>query len=356
MSKITFVCPSYNHEKYVKEFLNSLIAQTNPDWELLIFDDCSSDKTMELIKSVQDKRIHLIENTYNKGMAYAVSKGIETAKSEFAVFIASDDIFYPEYVATVLNIFEKNPDIIACYTPLQYMNEQGKILDGILTLPSEKSQEEIFADMFINENLLPSPAMVFKRSAFKSYLPLDVGMIQYTDWQMHFFLMNQGKIKLLEKPLVKYRISEGSACARSPNVLLREEIETKKLMDTVVNLIGEDKEIFLKYFGVYPLIKENEIEPKTIPYWLGRLALTSSVANKRKWGLQTIMDFIGVEENMVLLHRLYGFSYKDYMGYAAVVNEKMPDIKKYKSKIKKMQKIIIGLIVLCLILGGCLWL
>ena len=356
MSKITFFCPSYNHEKYVKEFLDSLLAQTNPNWELLIFDDCSSDKTAEEIKSVHDERIHFFQNPYNKGMAYAVSKGIEMATTEFVAFTGSDDRFYPEYVETVLDTFQKNPEILACYTPLQYMNEQGQLLKSILSLPEGKNTEEIFADMFINENLLPSPGMAFKKSVMQKFLPFDVGMIQFTDYQMHFFLMYQHQIKLFEKPLVQYRVSEESACARSANVLIREEIETKKLMDTVVRLIGEDKEAFLKYFGAYTLIKENEIVSATIPYWLGRLALTSSVANKRKWGLQTIMDFIGVEENMALLHKLYGFSYKDYMGYAAIVNEKMSKLQKYKKKIKTMKKIIIGLIVLCLILGGCLWL
>ena len=159
MNKITFVCPCYNHEKYVLDFLNSLLAQTNPNWELLIFDDCSKDETVKAIRSVQDERIHLIQNPYNKGMAYAVSEGIKLAKTEIISFVASDDMLYPEYVETVLDSFEKNPNISAVYTPLNHMNQAGELLETTTKLPTKKTEEEIFANLFIGENLLPSPGM-----------------------------------------------------------------------------------------------------------------------------------------------------------------------------------------------------
>ena len=358
MNKLTFICPCYNHEKYVLDFLNSLLVQTNSNWELLIFDDCSSDETVKVIKSVQDARVHLIQNPYNKGMAYAVFKGIEQAKTELLSFVASDDMLYPEYVETVLKAFKTNPQIAACYTPLNHMNQDGELLGTTTPLPTDKTETEIFAYMFLNENLLPSPGMAFKKSILLPHLPLDVGMIQYTDWQLHFFLMYGHSIQLLENSLVQYRVAEGSACARSPVVILREDIETEKLMNTVVDLIGQDKKAFLKYFGSYPLIKENKIEPTTIPFWLGRLALDSTVEAKQKWGLQMIMNFIAKEENLTLVHQLYGFSYKDYMKSASLINlsinQEVSTIKKYKRKIRKLKRIIIILITLCLVLGGVL--
>lgn len=356
--KITFVCPCYNHEKYVGSFLNSLIGQTDPNWELIIIDDCSTDNSVAQIKSFSDKRIHLITNSFNKGINANVSHGIQIAKTEIVSFVASDDILYPNYVETVLDTFDKYSNIGACYTPLNHMNTNGELLVSTTPLPATKSEAEIFADMFLNENLLPSPGMAFKRSVFEPYLPLDAGLIQYSDYQMHFFILFNTKIKMLDTPLVQYRISQTGTCARSPSVVLREDIETQKLMDNVVNLIGDSKRNFDRFFGKHPLIVENKIPSETIPFWLGRLALTSRNVAKQKWGLQTIMNFISTNEHVSLLNRLYGFCYGDYMKMAGTIVANMAqqplDIKlnKYRKKAKKLKQIVILLIVLSVLLTG----
>ena len=332
MSKITFVCPSYNHEEYVLDFLDSLLGQTCPDWELIIIDDCSQDKTADKIKSVKDRRIHFIQNQYNQGINATLNKGINLADTELISFLASDDILDTKYVQTVLDIFKENKDISVCYTPLSLINQKGKSLNKIMALPTQKTQEQMFAEMFLKENLLPSPGMAFKKSAIMPFLPLDTGLLQYSDYQLQFLLIYNYKIKLLEEPLVYYRVSDKTISYVATVSNIRKEVETKKLMDTVLNLIGNDKTVFLKYFQDYPLIKDNKIDSKTIPFWLGRLALTSPNNFKQKWGLRTIMNFISTQENMDLLNKLYGFSYKDYIKYSSLVTPNFKDQFKFLIK------------------------
>ena len=345
MNKITFICPSYNHEEYVLDFLNSLLNQTCPDWELIIIDDSSKDKTADKIKSVKDERIHFIQNSYNQGINATLNKGIALADSELISFIASDDMLSPKYVQTVLETFKKDTDISVCYTPLSLINQKGKSLNKIMSLPTQKSQEQIFAEMFLGEDLLWSPGMAFKKSAIMPFLPLDTGLLQYSDWYLQFLFVYNCKIKLLKTPLVYYRVSYKTISYVATTSNVRKETETKKLMDTVLNLIGNNKENFLKYFGNYSLIKENNIVPQTIPFWLGRLALTSSNNFKQKWGLQTIMNFISTKDNLDLLNQLYGFSYKDYIGYSSMIKPNYKEqfkilikgiIIKYRVKLKDL--------------------
>lgn len=350
IKKLTFVCPCYNHENYVVDFLHSLLVQTNPNWDLIIIDDFSTDGSVEKIKSVKDDRIHLIQNKYNRGINANISIGVSLAKTDLIVFFASDDILYPEYVEMVLDVFNKHPNISACYTPLDYMDESGMPMNNGVRLPIDKSAERIFADMFTGVNMLPSPGMAIKKSAIEKYMPLDIGLIQYHDWQFNFFLLFKNKIHMLDKPLVRYRVSNTSACARSKPVIVREKIETKKLMDTVVNLIGNDKNAFMTYFGDNPIVDGQNIDARTIPYWLGRIALTSTNYEKQCWGLQTIMDFIADDKNVQLLNKLYGFSFKDYMGFAKNVVENNND--SIRQKYKKYKQLTNILIVLCLIMMG----
>lgn len=349
MPKISIVCPSYNHEKYVSAFVDSLLKQTVEDWELIIIDDSSTDKTAEKIKALQDKRIRFVEHDFNRGINYGVSEGIRLAKSKLISFAASDDMLCPEYMENVLKAFEENKEISVCYTPLKYMDENGNLTGKILPLPHGKSEKDIFCDMFLKENKLPSPGLVFKKSALKSYLPLHYGLLQYQDYQIHLYLLYHHKIKMLETPLVLYRKVRGSASNRSHGRVVREDAETDVLMDTIVRLIGNDKDSFLEYFGNHPLLQNVKVEAKTVPYWLGRLALTSSNPAKQKWGLKTVMNFISDENNMTLLHKLYGFSFKDYLALANEVDTKCVASaywgKKYKKKIKKL-KYLVGILVL----------
>lgn len=341
--KISFVCPSYNHEQYIDDFLNSLFSQTLTEWELIIINDCSKDNTLAKIKQYNDSRIHLIDNDFNRGMAYGLNLGIKKAKSDIISFVASDDTICKDYVKTIVKTFSGNPHISACYCPLQHMNNQGKVLKNKITrLPAQKSSEQIFQDLFINNNQLPSPGMAFRKSVIEKYLPLDIGMIQYSDWQLHFFTLFNNSVKLLDIPLINYRRTEKSASSRTIAALAREAAETDKLMETVVKLIGKDITAFKKYFGNHPLVKDKEILPQTIPFWLGSLAVTSPLQNKKLWGLKTVMNYINTEQNMQLLHDLYNYNYGTYMSYAA--NTETYESIRLKLKRHKKHSVILKLI------------
>ena len=119
-------------------------------------------------------------------------------------------------------------------------------------------------------------------------------------------------------------------------------------MSIAASITGSNFQSLLRDFG-YLSLQNVKVEAKTVPYWLGRLALTSSNPAKQKWGLKTVMNFISDENNMTLLHQLYGFSFKDYLALANEVDTKCVASaywgKKYKKKIKKL-KYLVGILVL----------
>ena len=90
---VSIVMPSYNSERYIKASIQSVIDQTYPYWELLIVDDCSSDKTVKIIKSFKDQRIKLFENEVNSGAAISRNWALREAKGKWIAFLDSDDIW-----------------------------------------------------------------------------------------------------------------------------------------------------------------------------------------------------------------------------------------------------------------------
>ncbi len=104
---------AYNCAKTLKRCVNSIQAQTFTDWEFIICNDCSSDNTKEVIKSLaaEDNRIILIENDQNRGLAYSLNHCLKNTMGEYVARMDADDISLPYRFAIQVNYLDKNPEI-----------------------------------------------------------------------------------------------------------------------------------------------------------------------------------------------------------------------------------------------------
>ena len=110
---ISVIMSTYNDELYIEESLQSILNQTLADFELIIYDDCSSDHTVEKIRAFQDSRIQLICNEENCGLTKNLNKGLRIAKGKYIQFIDSDDWIEQDCFEKLFLIAEdKNADIV----------------------------------------------------------------------------------------------------------------------------------------------------------------------------------------------------------------------------------------------------
>ena len=93
--KVSVITPMYNCEKFISETIESVLNQTYTNWEMIIIDDCSTDKSKQIAKQYieRDKRIRLIELKENSGAAVARNKGIEVSSGRFIAFLDGDDLW-----------------------------------------------------------------------------------------------------------------------------------------------------------------------------------------------------------------------------------------------------------------------
>ena len=98
MPTISIITPAYNCEKYLEEAVDSVLAQTLQDWEMLIIDDCSSDNTYRCMQKLaqKDNRIRIFRNKHNVGAAATRNYGIQEAQSQWIAFLDSDDLWRKE--------------------------------------------------------------------------------------------------------------------------------------------------------------------------------------------------------------------------------------------------------------------
>ena len=112
--KISVVMPAYNAENYIREAIDSILAQTFRDFEFLIIDDGSTDHTVEIIRSYSDSRIRLYQNERNMGVAATLNRGLDLARGEYIARMDADDISLPERFAKQAAYMDAHPDVAVC--------------------------------------------------------------------------------------------------------------------------------------------------------------------------------------------------------------------------------------------------
>lgn len=132
---ISIVMPTYNSVKYLENSINSVLAQTYSNWELLITDDCSTDHTFELISKYSsiEPRIKVFKNINNLGAGSARNNSIKHAKGRFIAFLDSDDLWHPRKLEKQIP-FMLEKECSLSYSYYQKIDENGT-LKGIITSP-----------------------------------------------------------------------------------------------------------------------------------------------------------------------------------------------------------------------------
>lgn len=125
---VSIIMPNYNGENFISTAIDSVLAQTYTNWELIIIDDASSDSSLEIIKAYaeRDSRILLVKEVFNTGVASVRNKGISLSRGEFIAFLDSDDIWLPDKLKLQLQFIKEN-SIDVCYTTYSMIDGNGKI-------------------------------------------------------------------------------------------------------------------------------------------------------------------------------------------------------------------------------------
>ncbi|GAB3680128.1 glycosyltransferase family 2 protein [Salinisphaera aquimarina] len=125
MPKVTVLIPVYNRVRFIGDAIDSVLAQTFDDFELLLVDDGSTDGSQDTIRAHADPRIRLIENPRNLGIAATRNRGIEAARGEYLAFLDSDDRALPDRLARQVAFLDTHPDFAAVGSWIRWIDDSG---------------------------------------------------------------------------------------------------------------------------------------------------------------------------------------------------------------------------------------
>jgi len=138
--RITVLIPVYNREGYIAAAIDSVLAQSFTDFELLIVDDGSTDRSMEIISSYADPRIRIERNPYNKGGPWARNRGLDLARGEYVAMLDSDDVAAPERLARQNAFLDAHPNYALVGSGKHTLNASGKRIKGLRSRPDTAAE------------------------------------------------------------------------------------------------------------------------------------------------------------------------------------------------------------------------
>lgn len=205
MPKISVVMPVYNGEKYLREAIDSILNQTFTDFEFIIINDASKDRTEEIIMSYADDRIVYLKNEQNLGVAGTLNRGLEVAKGEYIARIDADDIAVPERFSKQVKYMDKHSNVGVLGSDIIIFGEG--LEDREYTFSHKK--EDAKAGLFFKSSIA-HPTVMLRCSILKdNSLKYTEKYNGFEDFALWWNIAKYGDIVVIPECLVKYRQHSG---------------------------------------------------------------------------------------------------------------------------------------------------
>lgn len=205
MPKITVVIPAYNGERTIRETIKSLQQQTFQDFELIVINDGSTDRTVEVVESINDNRIKVFSYE-NRGLSTARNCGITRASAEFITFIDADDLWTSDKLELQLAALKKNPEAGVAYSWTSFMNvnERGQPI-SFLPSPQYSFSGNVYKQLLMGDFILSGSNVMIRREAIDSAGEFEPTLKSCEDWDYWLRLAARWHFVVVPKYQILYR-------------------------------------------------------------------------------------------------------------------------------------------------------
>lgn len=315
--KVSVILTSYNHAKYLRYAIESALSQTFSHFELIIWDDASTDESWEIINSYQDARIRAFRNPVNMHRGN-INRGLEKARCEYIAIHHSDDIWEPDKLEKQVAFLNAHPGIGAVFSDILAIDEQGDLLPDqshpyqtIFAQPN-RSRHEWLNYFFYRGNALCHPSVLIRKQCYSDCGAYRSGF-SAADYDMWVRLCMQYEIHVLPDKLLRLRVRDNNANASGnrPEVRLRDWFERLQVLKNYRNLASQED--ILKIFPtLYKYLDLNGFLPSFV---LSMAALESEQAYNitRLFGLELLFELMNDPDSARQVEKMYGFTHKDFI-------------------------------------------
>jgi len=261
---VTIITPAYNRYDLIEETIVSILSQDYPNFEYIVINDGSTDKTLEVIKKYKDK-IKIISHE-NIGETRTVNRGFDLANGEIIGVVNSDDPLLPNAISTMVNFMVKNPHILVVYPDWIMIDGEGKEIERINTY------EYSYINMIRWHHCMPGPGALFRKTLLEKINGRDPKFKYVGDFDFWLRAGLLGSFARIPKFLATFRVHKNSASISQTGVKMSNEhvALVKKIFSRINNkeLLAIKKESFSSAYYIAAVVMGENVPLLKAKYFL----------------------------------------------------------------------------------------
>lgn len=201
--KVTVFMAAYNAEPFIAEAISSILGQSFENFELLIVNDGSTDRTVEVIQSFTDPRIKLIHNGTNKGLAYTRNRALDEAQGEFIAVLDSDDIAVSDRLQLQYDYMTNHQEVALCSGHAALIDGRGRPIGQQFIVPTGNAvnMEMFFGNPFINSAAMFRADVLKEFHGYREFVPAE-------DFDFFLRISEKYPVANMDRLLVYYRVHD----------------------------------------------------------------------------------------------------------------------------------------------------
>lgn len=199
--KVSFVMSVFNQERFLKKSIKSILNQSFKNFEFLILDDCSTDKSLRIIKSFKDRRIKVFQRQKRQRLAKGLNLLIKQAKGKYICRMDGDDISLVNRLKDQVEFLDKHPQVALVGAWVKIINDKGEII-GEFKHPAKYQK---IREIILSRNCFIHPSVVFRKSVFEKIGGYDESLFYSQDYDLFLRLVIKYRCVNLPQFLLKFR-------------------------------------------------------------------------------------------------------------------------------------------------------
>jgi len=203
---ISVIIPTFNREHTIAQAIESVLAQTYKDLEIIVIDDGSTDDTKTVLEPYKDRIKYFYQE--NKGVASARNKGLEEARGEFIAFLDSDDYWLPEKLRSQTEFLKAHPDTAMVYD--RYWREYEETGNKKLRPKKEYLTNGYIYTRFYFKYIIWIGTVMVRRICFETVGDFDTSLVVASDRDMLLRITREYRVGFMEEPLAVHKIHKTS--------------------------------------------------------------------------------------------------------------------------------------------------
>ena len=204
--RVSVITPVYNGEKWVNETLSSIAASTYPNFEMVVVNDGSTDKTLDVLQNFKESFFKnlVIVDKQNGGESDAVNHGVAASEGSYVMIVNADDPIYPHTISRLVEALEVNPQAVVAYPDWQMIDVTGVVIQTVETPDYSRFK------LVCENNCLPGPGALIRRVAVEGNLR-DTSVKFIPDYEAWLRLSAKGNFIRVPEVLATWRSHSGGA-------------------------------------------------------------------------------------------------------------------------------------------------